>query len=265
MNPRIIYYYQTFEDGLYNLFTNNTSVTHIHLASIHFGVNEDNTPYIHLNDNNPNDKIFDHVWEDLGITKTYGIKNILMLGGAGGAYTQLFSQYSTYYKLLKDLITSKRDCIDGIDLDIEESVDINNVIKLIFNIKRDFGNDFIITMAPIQSSLESDTIGLGGFCYKDLYNKVGNLIEYFNTQFYTDYSVDAYDKIIKNNYPPEKVVMGSISSQDFNTMISTAKLLSTKYNNFGGVYNWEYFDSPPSKNNPALWSICMANSMRRAT
>ena len=37
----------------------------------------------------------------------------------------------------------------------------------------------------------------------------------------------------------------------------------TKYKNFGGVYNWEYFNSPPSIYNPALWSICMSNEINK--
>ena len=27
--------------------------------------------------------------------------------------------------------------------------------------------------------------------------------------------------------------------------------------NFGGVFNWEYFDSPPDKNIPETWAIEM--------
>ena len=45
----------------------------------------------------------------------------------------------------------------------------------------DFGKDFIITMAPVAYALQSDTTGMGGFCYKDLYkSKEGVLIDYFN-------------------------------------------------------------------------------------
>ena len=50
---RIIYYYQTFIPLSLVLFA-NPYVTHIHLSSIHFGVNNDNIPYIHLNDYPPN-------------------------------------------------------------------------------------------------------------------------------------------------------------------------------------------------------------------
>ena len=64
MTKRIIYYYQTF-NGLQSILTQDTKVTHIHLSSIHFGADENNNPYIHLNNNKPTDKIFDSLWEDI--------------------------------------------------------------------------------------------------------------------------------------------------------------------------------------------------------
>ena len=60
---RIIYYYQTFK-GLKDILVPDTMVTHIHVSSIHFGNNLDNSPYIHLNDYDPNNKIFDDVWRN---------------------------------------------------------------------------------------------------------------------------------------------------------------------------------------------------------
>ena len=44
MTKRIIYYYQTF-NGLKSILTHDTKVTHIHLSSIHFGIDENNNPY----------------------------------------------------------------------------------------------------------------------------------------------------------------------------------------------------------------------------
>ena len=171
MNKRIIYYYQTFV-GLKDILTPDTKVTHLHLSSIHFGLDNNNNPYIHLNNNLPNSKLFDSVWSDLESAKQHGIKVILMVGGAGGAFQDLFSNYNSYYPLLKKLILDKRTIIDGIDLDIEEIVSLNNVENLIKTLKADFGESFIITMAPVQSSIESDQPGMGGFVYKDLYNSL---------------------------------------------------------------------------------------------
>ena len=153
---KIIYYYQTFTT-LKPILYQNTPVTHIHLSSIHFGLNK-NLPYIHLNDYDTKNKIFDNVWKELKIANNLGIKIVLMIGGAGGAYNTLFSDFKTYYKLLKDVLDTY-PVISGVDLDIEEYVSIDNVKMLINRIKSDFPK-FIISMAPIQSSLQNDYPGL---------------------------------------------------------------------------------------------------------
>ena len=54
---QLILYYQTFI-SLKPLFDNNILPTHIHVSSIHFGKNENNIPYIHLNDEDPNSFYF---------------------------------------------------------------------------------------------------------------------------------------------------------------------------------------------------------------
>ena len=259
--PRLIYYYQTFKSLRPVLDDPKCcNVTHIHVAAFHFGTNKDKTPYIHMNDYPPTNKRYDTVWQELKEASEKGIKIVLMLGGAGSAYQVMFSNYKTYYELLKDTLY-QFPIIDGIDLDIEEEVSLDNVKRLINDIEHDFGPDFIISMAPIQDSLQSDTPGMGGFIYKDLYKTVeGSLIHYFNTQFYFNYSVDAYDECVKNGYPADKVVMGMISSQNFDDNKETVKELVKKYPKFGGVYNWEYFSSPPSnQTDPSLWARIMAD------
>jgi hypothetical protein len=238
---RIIYYYQTF-CGLDKILVRNTPVTHIHLSSLHFGLDENYQQYIHLNDSSPYDSKFVDVWKDIEKADTFGIKNLLMVGGAGGGYVSLFSNYVVYYNLLYGLIKSK-PFIKGVDLDIEETVDINNVKKLINDLVKDFGEDFIISMAPIESSLQEDNSGMGGFCYKTLLNsKEGKYIKYFNTQFYSDYSLNAYDKVITNGYDPKMIVMGTINPDVFDTVLDVHKKYGEK---FGGVYLWEYTFAKP--------------------
>ena len=241
-NPKIIYYYQTFT-GLKNILHPNPTVTHIHLSSIHFG-NSDNNYYIHLNDNNPDNKIFDELWKELTLAHSYGIKIVLMIGGAGGAYIDLFNNFDIYYKLLCDML-NKYSIINGIDFDVEESIGLKNIEMLINKMKNDY-NHFTFSMAPIQSSLMRDINGMGGFVYKDLYNSnVGQYIDYYNTQFYYDYSKDCYDTIIKNEYNSKKIVMGMISSQNIDENYNIIKLLFKKYkNDFGGVFFWEYCQAP---------------------
>ena len=156
--------------------------------------------------------------------------------------------------------------IKGIDLDIEESVSLSNVKKLINQINIDFGSDFIITMAPICNSLLYDYPGLGGFIYKDLLNtKEGQRINWLNGQFYFQYTQDIYEKCIENGYEPNKIVFGMISSNanynNFENSVQEIKKIKEIYPNFGGVYIWEYFNSPPDPKHPYLWSKIIYNNL----
>lgn len=256
---RIIYYYQTFTGLKKILEQNPICVTHIIVSSIHFGYDK-TKPYIHLNDNVPSSDVFNSLWSDLKIAHNLGIKVMIMLGGAGGAYNVLFSNYNIFYNMLKDFIKSK-PFISGIDLDIEESIHIKYVQCLINQIDKDFGQDFYISMAPLGSSLIYNNSGMGGFSYKDLYNtNEGKRINWFNGQFYGNYTFNSFNKVVNNNYPKMKVVMGMLASgltnDEFNNIIIEIKKIIMKYEIFGGVYIWEYFDSP-NKDNPADWAMLM--------
>jgi hypothetical protein len=260
---RIIYYYQTF-CGLNDILKDDPiNVSHIHISSIHFGKNKNGSNYIHLNDNNPEDKIFDNLWID--ITKAYnkGIKIVLMVGGAGGAFTDLFLNFDIYYNLLKNTIKNHKE-IGGIDLDIEETCDIDNVKMLIKKIDADFGKDFIISMAPVSNSLKTDCVGMGGFSYKELYNSnEGKRINYFNGQFYGDFGYESYKEVIINGYPQEKIIMGMLSGLydpiSFKNSLLEVKKIKNEYKNFGGVFVWEYIDCPPNKKDHGIW----ANEMNK--
>tara|TARA_B100000787_G_scaffold170100_1_gene163995 strand:- start:3071 stop:3901 length:831 start_codon:yes stop_codon:yes gene_type:complete len=244
-NKKIIFYYQTF-NSLQPILYNNTPVTHIHLSSIHFGLDENNQPYIHLNNYSPYNKKFDTMWEEIEQAQKIGIKIVLMVGGAGSAYEALFSNFNIFYNQLYNLIKNK-PFITGIDLDIEETVSLDNIKMLISQIKKDFpSNNFSISTAPIQSSIQNDTPGMGGFIYKDLITcEVGKYINYINGQFYSDYSLDSYDQVIKNGYESNKIIMGMLSGQDFEEEL--VKVVNKYGDQFGGVFVWEYFNSNPTK------------------
>lgn len=226
------------------------NVTHIHLSSIHFGVEPNGRPYIHLNNLPPNHPNFNDVWCDIEQIQHQGVEIILMIGGAGGGYSTLFQNYNACYELLIKLLRSK-PYITGIDLDIEEPVELTDVQRFIRDIKRDFPN-FTIAMAPLQYSLQMDTPGMGGFIYKDLYTSPeGRHITYFNGQFYNDFSESAYHQVVSNGYPPDKVVMGSLNGEG---SIDVVQNLSKLYSTFGGVFSWEYFNTVPD---PVSWSVAM--------
>ena len=60
------------------------------LASVHFGLNSVNNPYIHLNDYSPYNKIFSSVWKDMDFFTEHNTEVLLLVGGAGGAFSTLF-------------------------------------------------------------------------------------------------------------------------------------------------------------------------------
>jgi hypothetical protein len=258
MTNRIIYYYQTFTT-LQPVLNDPKNVTHIHLSSIHFGVNPDNSPYIHLNDHSPSDPKFNNVWKELNDARDSGIKIVLMVGGAGGAFSNLFSNFDVYYSMLYDLI-EKYPVIEGIDLDVEEEVDINNIKKLINCLDKDFGSDFIISMAPVAPALEGDQPGFGGFVYKDFFKEPeGQRIDYFNGQFYGCFDFETYDAVIKNGFPEEKINFGMVSGNytpsTFPKALAEVAHIKAVYPNFGGVFIWEYFDAPPGDDHHQnLWA-----------
>ena len=54
------------------------------------------------------------------------------------------------------------------------------------------------------------------------------MIDYFNVQTYGEYSIEAYDNIIKNGYPSNKIVFGMLSSQyNKDTFIEAMSIISS--------------------------------------
>lgn len=263
MSHKIVYYYQTFI-GTKEIKDNIKYVTTLNLSAIHFGFDINSIPYIHLNDNNPYDTIFDQVWIDLEELQKMGLEIVLMVGGGGGAYKTLFDNFDTFYPLLHKLLSDKIHLISGIDLDIEEDVDINNVITLINRINSDF-NFLTISMAPMATDLMYDEPGISGFVFKKLFKLMENKITRLHVQAYGNFTFDTFDKIVKNGYDPSKLIFGMVSADfskgNFNNSIETIKTIVQKYSNINGIYNWEYFDSPPDTKHPISWAIAVYNAL----
>jgi len=257
---KTIYYYQTFV-GLHKLLDHIQDIDVIIVSSLHCDKDKHNQPKIYLNDNLPDDPLFDTMWMETKQVSYSGALVMLMIGGAGGAYTELFHDFDTYYPLLRDLLNKKTHLL-GVDLDIEEFVSLENIKRLIVELKKDFGTDFVITMAPVSESMVTDTPGMGGFSYKELVSsKEGQLIDRFHVQCYESFSFEAYHQIIENGYSPEKIVMGMMSGQFDKTnfqdaLIEVKKCLQT-YPTMGGVYDWEYVDAPPDENDCSFWAKLM--------
>ena len=244
----IIYYYQTFV-GLEKL-KNKEDATNIIISSIHFGNDK-----LYLNDNEPDDPKFNKLWEETREIPNNGVHVSCMIGGAGGAYKELFSNFDLYYSKLQDFLISK-PWIQGVNLDIEEEVSLENVKKLVKLIKSDFGEEFEVTMAPVSSAMENDIPGMGGFVYKDLYNsEEGKMIDYFNCQCYESFTLETYKNIIENGYPEEKIVMGMMSGQfKDDSFVKEVHKIKEEYVHVRGFYDWEYLDAPPNKDDPSEWA-----------
>jgi len=251
---KIIYYYQTFV-GLEKLKV-NCYANHLMISSIHFGDNN-----IYLNDNDPDDEKFKQLWEETESLPEKGVHISCMVGGAGGAFTELFSNFDVYYKKLSNFLISK-PWIQGINLDVEETVTMENIKKLISKIRGDFGENFLISMAPVSSAVENDQPGMGGFVYKDLFNSTeGKMIDFLNCQCYDSFSLETYKNIIDNGYPEDKVVMGMMSGQfTDDSFVSVIHDIKEKYPDVGGFYDWEYLDAPPNKNDPSEWAKLVKNA-----
>ena len=81
-----------------------------------------------------------------------------------------------------------------------------------------------------QSSLEEDAPGMGGFICKDLWlSPEGSLIDYFNGQFYGDFSLESFETCVKNGYPADKIVIGMLSGEDFSNCITELVKIKNKY------------------------------------
>ncbi|KAI1768766.1 glycoside hydrolase family 18 protein [Hypoxylon sp. FL1150] len=280
---RVVIYYQTTQ--LNNSATEhisllplinsapNISVTHVLVAAIHVMDGS-----IHLNDYAPDDPIFDQVWTDTAQLQAAGVTVMGMVGGAAqGSFVRLDGDNATFetnYAPLHDMIGTYN--LQGLDLDVEESFSLDGVIRLIDRLKADFGDDFIITLAPVAAALTEGGGNLSGFSYFDLEEQRGSSIAFYNGQFYYGWgdasSASDYESIIDDGFPADKVVMGMLTNPSngngFVALDSEAPVLqelTSENPTFGGVAGWEYFNSLPGGSDaPWEWAAWMAGYVRSA-
>ncbi len=202
-----------------------------------------------------------------------------MLGGAAaGTFVCLDGsqeQFEQYYGPL--LATLRRYQLDGVDLDVEEPMSLEGIIRLIDRLKSDLGDGFIVTLAPVAAAL----LGIGnlsGFDYRQLEAARAAKIGWYNTQFYNNWGPAddprMYAAIISQGWSPQRVVYGLLTnpgngSQGFvplEQMGAILALLMAQFPNFGGVMGWEYFNSlPGGRERPWEWAAVMSFSMQMKT
>ncbi|KAK6527104.1 hypothetical protein TWF281_010296 [Arthrobotrys megalospora] len=268
--PRSQVWVQTFATpkgnklDLLELLNRDTRVTHIYLAAVHLN---DPPGNISLNDAPPEDPRYDYIWPQIKALQRSGVKVLILLGGAAqGSYQRLSGsdeQFEAYYLPLLDMI--RRYSIDGIDLDIEEGVDISVPLRLLRRLDADLGSEFILTMAPVASAMfpKPWAVGLSGFDYNDLDKLAvsstrpsGKLVDWYNCQFYNNWG-DASDLKYYNaiamvgKWDPSRIVMGILDNPgnggsgfvSHKRLTEVIRQLRTNYPTFGGVIGWEYFNA----------------------
>ncbi|KAI9149461.1 chitinase [Paramyrothecium foliicola] len=281
--PRLITYYQTHHDpagkhiSILPLITQpGIAITHVILAAIH--VNEDPL-HLTLNDHPPDHSRFQTLWAELRILQASGVRVMGMLGGAAqGSYQRLDGppdDFERYYGPVRDLVRERG--LDGLDLDVEEEMSLAGIIRLIDRLRGDFGKDFIITLAPVAYSLLDFTKNLSGFDYEALEVMRGKDIAWYNTQFYCGWGDMSnplmYDFIIRKGWLPEKIVVGLVTNPEngggfipFDPLTMVMTVLRGRYDRFGGVMGWEYFNGlPGGKERPWEWAKTMTSLLGRHT
>jgi chitinase len=271
---RVVVYYQTqYSNGTYvsplGLTDNDTGVTDVEVGAIHLDANS----VVHLNDTPPSDPSFTQMWSDLAAMQAKGVRVNAMVGGAAqGSFQRLDTDFATYYPLLRNLVTTYH--LNGLDLDVEESMSLPGIERLIDQLRTDFGSSFVITLAPVVPDLNGGS-GLSGFNYDDLYRDRGSSISWFNTQFYCGWGdlsgTSDYDSIIAHGtVPASKVVAGVLTNPancgsgyvDVGTLSNTLKSLIAEYPDMGGVSGWEYFNSLPGDTGaPWKWAAAVNAAM----
>lgn len=202
------------------------------------------------------------------------------MGMIGGAAAGSFSTntldgddiaFEHYYGQLRDVITNFG--LQGMDLDVEQSMSQAGITRLVDRLFEDFGKDFIITLAPVASALRNGG-NLSGFDYEDLEAAAGVAIDFYNAQFYNGFgsmtNTAAFDAVISNGWSPQKIVVGQITSPDsgsqyvpFDTLNSTITQLRSKYGEIGGIMGFEYFNSQPGgTSEPWEWAQEMTKILR---
>ncbi|KAH9935145.1 endo-beta-N-acetylglucosaminidase [Epithele typhae] len=258
---RVVLYYQTqYSHGNSGTYVSPLPligyVTHLLLAAFHLNMGHVGPDIVHLNDFQPSDPWGRHE------------------GAAPGTYACLTDDlFDTYYPALKEVITTYN--LDGMDLDVEEYVSSETIARIITTLKADFGDEFLITLAPVASAL-TESGNLSGFDYITLEQTLGDKIDFYNAQFYSGFGTffpeTQYEAIINydQGIDPARVTATVLTSPNdgygyvsTDNVVQSIENLMEKYGTgWGGVGGWEYFNALPDSSQPWKWAVTMKEAMR---
>lgn len=285
--PRLVIYYQTTHDSAGNPISmlplvqeQGIALTHLIVCSFHIST----TSVIHLNDYPPDDARFQTLWNETIIMKNSGVKVMGMVGGAAaGSFSSATldapdnATFETYYGQLHDTI--QQYGLQGMDLDVEQSMSQSGITRLVARLNADFGDDFIITLAPVASALENGG-NLSGFDYETLEAAAVSptsgldMIDFLNAQFYSGFGTMAsssdFERIVANGWDPAEIVAGQLTAPSngggytaISSLNATVVKLVETYGTIGGIMGWEYFNSDPGGlSAPWEWAQEMTQILR---
>lgn len=291
--PRLVIYFQTTHNAttgqpisMLPLITEQgIALTHLIVCSFHIGVPGSATPTLHLNDYPPSDPRFDTLWQEAHVLQAAGVRVLGMVGGAApGSFdndtldSTDTATFEAAYGQLHGAITTYG--LQGMDLDVEQSMTQAGITRLVERLRVDFGPGFEVTLAPVASALlpGGDGANLSGFDYATLAADLAaastingggggsnDSIAFYNAQFYNGFGSLAtpadYEAVVQPQPPPQwtwttrKVLLGQVTapSEGYGyvppgTLNQTVVALRDHYGPdqpLGGVMGWEYFDSVP--------------------
>lgn len=285
--PRLVIYYQTTHDAatgepismLPLIQEQGIALTHLIVCSFHVS----STSVIHLNDYPPDDPRFYTLWNETVIMREAGVKVMGMVGGAAaGSFSTATldapddATFEFHYGELYDVI--KTYGLQGMDLDVEQSMSQSGITRLISRLHADFGDDFIITLAPVASALWGGG-NLSGFNYASLEAAAvtsagAEMIDFLNSQFYSGFGTMStpadFARTVAAGWDPTEIVAGQLTTASngygftsIPTLNETVRALVATYGTIGGIMGWEYFNSDPAGTSaPWAWAQEMTQILR---
>lgn len=268
--PRLVIYYQTTHDAVTGepismlplIEEQGIALTHLIVCSFHIST----TTEIHLNDYPPGHPRFATLWNETLVMKEAGVKVMGMVGGAAaGSFSSATldaadeATFEYYYAQLHDTIATYG--LQGMDLDVEQYMSQSGIARLVSRLNADFGDDFIITLAPVASAMWGSS-NLSGFDYASLEDASVTasgleMIDFYNAQFYSGFGTMAtpadFERVVAYGWSPTEILAGQLTSAangygftSIPTLNETVVELVETYGTIGGIMGWEYFNSDPA-------------------
>lgn len=128
----------------------------------------------------------DELKADIAAKKSAGTDFVLSIGGAkGGVDLGSPEKVSNFVTSVADIVRAYD--LDGVDIDLEHSLDVDGMTSALRELHGIFGDDFMITMAPQTLHVQP------GGVYLELIKNVADIITVVHTQYYNSGSMNGCD------------------------------------------------------------------------